>query len=1046
MDLRESTVTEMIQGDDRSKWLSYSNHNIKCFAEGEIRGITSNYETIIGKGGFGEVYKGVLQDGRIVAIKKFMCNVEENFAKELKVHCEINHKNVVRLIGYCAEENALMIVSEYISQGNLCDVLHHKCIPITLDTRLRIAVECSEALCYMHSQMYTQVIHGDIKPANILLDDQFNAKISDFGISRLVNTDSALFTEHVIGSIGYMDPLFARSGRLTSKSDVYSFGIVLVELITKKKATLRNGETGIVECFAQALAAGKRRVRELFDVEISSQNNMKVLEGVAKLAGQCLMMEIDRRPDMIDVAERLRALRKTQVQGKQTIFPWGWRNKPAVCRHFSLGEMKSATSNFDESHLVGRDGYGSVYYGMIDGGATKVAIKPVEQDVSEFQTEIAMMAKLRHHHLVSLVGYCHEKNQRILIYDYMVRGALSGNLYANNTKEPPLTWRQRLDICIGAARALHYLHECSIIHNDVSTTNILLDDRLVGKFSSKVSRRRDTMDVTPILRKGNFYCADPEFRRTGEFTEKSNVYSFGVVLFEVLCARAAWDPSLPRRQVYLVQCALNCQKKDILDLIVDPYLEEKIAPLCFKKFVEIAEKCVSDHAIHRPTMQEVLENLELCACLAEQSGSLGDETPDDVDTDGPSRRECRLNLEMYLAEDDDSSYCSEIPTSEDDGIDGDEQIADSMDSKLSIDSNLCHHFSLREMKSATRNFDESHLVCVGGSRDVYYGVIDGAATKVSKLASRGKVCVGGSHEVYYGMMVAIKRDKVVQDASKFLTEIATMAKLRHHHLVSLVGYCKEENEMILIDEYMARGTLFGNLYGNSTEQPPLTWRQRLDICIGAARALHYLHEHSFTHNDVSTASILLDWRLVGKVSIKVSLPQDATDVTTRQCPMARFSFLDSETCCTWQLTAKSNVYSFGVVLFEVLCARAAYDPNLPWRQANLVEYALSCQKKGIIDLIVDPYLKGNISPWCFKKFVEIAEKCVSDCGVNHPTMQEVLQDLEMCLAEQNGSPGDEMLADDDSNGSQGSDRCLKNDGIDGDELVVNPVESKQKKS
>ena len=166
----------------------------------------------------------------------------------------------------------------------------------------------------------------------------------------------------------------------------------------------------------------------------------------------------------------------------------------------------------------------------------------------------------------------------------------------------------------------------------------------------------------------------------------------------------------------------------------------------------------------------------------------------------------------------------------------------------------------------------------------------------------------------------------------------------------------------------------------------------------------------------------------------------------RSCPMARFSFLDSETCCTWQLTAKSNVYSFGVVLFEVLCARAAYDPNLPWRQANLVEYALSCQKKGIIDLIVDPYLKGNISPWCFKKFVEIAEKCVSDCGVNHPTMQEVLQDLEMCLAEQNGSPGDEMLADDDSNGSQGSDRCLKNDGIDGDELVVNPVESKQKKS
>ncbi|KAI4985650.1 hypothetical protein ZWY2020_018280 [Hordeum vulgare] len=402
MDLRESMVTEMIQRDDRSKWLSHSNHNIQSFTEDEIRRITSNYETIIGKGGFGEVYKGVLQDGRTVAVKRFIRNVEENFAKELKVHCEINHKNVVRLIGYCAEENALMIVSEYISKGNLSDVLHHECIPITLDTRLRIAVECSEALCYMHSQMYTQVIHGDIKPANILLGDNFNAKISDFGISRLVNTDTT--------------------------SDVYSYGIVLVELITKKKATTRNGGSSIVECFTQALATGKKRVRELFDVEISSQNNMKVLEGVAELAGQCLMMKMDRRPDMIDVAERLRALRKTQVQGiqTQTIFPWAWRNKPAAqniwqssspappqslpsnqCseiptfqddgingdelvadsmdskspinsnlrRHFSLREMKSMTRNFDESRFVGVGGSGKVYYGVIDGGATKVAIK-----------------------------------------------------------------------------------------------------------------------------------------------------------------------------------------------------------------------------------------------------------------------------------------------------------------------------------------------------------------------------------------------------------------------------------------------------------------------------------------------------------------------------------------------------------------------------------------------------------------------------------------------------------------------------------------------
>ncbi|KAK9949048.1 hypothetical protein M0R45_004594 [Rubus argutus] len=288
----------------------------------------------------------------------------------------------------------------------------------------------------------------------------------------------------------------------------------------------------------------------------------------------------------------------------------------------SFAEIKFATNNFDTKLLIGKGGFGNVYRGTLLNG-TRVAVKRAYkrdehgsgsgQGLPEFQTEIMVLSKIHHRHLVSLIGYCDERSEMILVYEFMEKGTLRDHLYGSNL--PPLSWNQRLEICTGAARGLQYLHTGAagaIIHRDVKSTNILLDENYVAKVADFGLSRSGHVDGTHVSTnvKGTFGYLDPEYMMSKKLTEKSDVYSFGVVLLEVLCGRPAIDPILPREQINLAEWGMLCKKKGFLQLIVDSPLKGQIDPNSLRKFGETAEKCVQEEPSDRPTMGDVLLDLE----------------------------------------------------------------------------------------------------------------------------------------------------------------------------------------------------------------------------------------------------------------------------------------------------------------------------------------------------------------------------------------------------------------------------------------------------
>ncbi|XVF76640.1 hypothetical protein PTKIN_Ptkin13bG0282800 [Pterospermum kingtungense] len=314
----------------RSEGEILQSSNLKTFTFSELRTATRNFrpDSILGEGGFGSVFKGWIDEhsltatkpgnGTVIAVKRLK---QEGFQGHKEWLAEINylgqvhHPNLVKLIGYCLEDEHRLLVYEFMARGSMENHLFRRGShfpPLSWGIRMKVALGAAKGLAFLHNSE-KPVIYRDFKTSNILLGSNYNAKLSDFGLARDGPTDDrSHVSTRVMGTYGYAAPEYLATGHLTAKSDIYSFGVVLLEMLSGRQAIDKNrpsGEHNLVQ-WAKPYLTNKRRILRVLDTHIQGQYSLNRAQKVAKLTRRCLAAEPRLRPSMDEVVTALEQLQE----------------------------------------------------------------------------------------------------------------------------------------------------------------------------------------------------------------------------------------------------------------------------------------------------------------------------------------------------------------------------------------------------------------------------------------------------------------------------------------------------------------------------------------------------------------------------------------------------------------------------------------------------------------------------------------------------------------------------------------------------------------
>ncbi|KAK1408304.1 hypothetical protein QVD17_39959 [Tagetes erecta] len=544
------------------------------------------------------------------------------FFTEIKMLMSVKHPNIVTLRGYCVEGTERIIVTENISNGYLDDYLKKndmRCI-LTWVKRLKICIDVAHALSYLHYEMEDQtiIINRGLDSSNIGLDENLGAKIVDFGQSSIIfppNQEEGGLYDDRFGSLYYVDPEYAMTGKFKRESDVYSFGVVMFEILCGRLAGdpiyLNESDKGLADVARQRFC--NRPLEDLIDPLIKEETgennfvlergpNKESLQTFIEIAYQCVAVTQHQRPTMIVVLKKLEEALSFQENNKDKyIIP--------------LEDIKLATQNFHDNNCIGGEEFRKVYKGnLVDGeGVNTIVAKRYGQGEEQFLRELQIVWEYKHENVIGLVGYCNEQEEKVIVYEYASKGSL--DRYLNDAS---LTWMQRLNICVDVASALDFIHggagkQAKVIHRDINSANILLSDDWKAKLAnfehSLVRINHETDYVIDHVCHTSRHL-DPLYKKSGFLTVESDIYSFGVVLFEILYGKST-STVYKHEGHYLPDLIKNKFEEGKLDKVVFDKIKEQIVPESLTAFQEIAYQCLHHEREKRPTSEEVLMQLQM---------------------------------------------------------------------------------------------------------------------------------------------------------------------------------------------------------------------------------------------------------------------------------------------------------------------------------------------------------------------------------------------------------------------------------------------------